>query len=124
MKKWIIGSLILVALVVVAAGVYGQTSDKEKKMAKHECKFVDQNNDGKCDKCGTTADKCKNESKMTEAKDCSKCPSASTCAEQKDAVTTAGESSAASTCAEHKNSANSACQGASDAATRPCCAKK
>lgn len=104
MKKWIIGSLILVALMVVAAGVYGQASDKEKKhQAKHECTFVDQNNDGKCDKCGSTADKCKNEAKQTEAKDCSKCPMASSCGEKKEVVTTTAESTEA---------------------TPPCCEKK
>ena len=59
MKKWMIGSLILIAMMVVAAGVYAQTSDKEKKQAKKECTFVDKDKDGKCDTCGSTADACK-----------------------------------------------------------------
>lgn len=97
MKKWITGSLILLALMVVAAGVYGQTSEKQKRQAKTECKFVDNNNDGLCDNCGTTADKCKGECKVKEGKDCSKCPSAATCGENKEVVVPAGDGTAAST---------------------------
>lgn len=104
MKKWIVGSLILVALMVVAAGVYGQASDKEKKQSKTECTFVDKNKDGKCDTCGSTADKCKGDCKTTQSKDCSKCPSAATCGEKKDVVVPAGEGTST--------------------ATAPCCAKK
>lgn len=61
MKKWMIGSLILIALMVVAAGVYAQTTDNEKKHKKSECTFVDKNKDSKCDVCGSTADACKKE---------------------------------------------------------------
>ena len=32
-----IGSLILIAMMFVAAGVYAQTTDKEKKHTKSEC---------------------------------------------------------------------------------------
>lgn len=98
MKKWMIGSLLLVALMVVAAGVYAQTTDKEKKQAKTECKFVDNNKDGKCDTCGSTADQCKKEG-TTAAKDCSKCPSAASCAESSQGVVPAKEGSAASSAA-------------------------
>jgi len=104
MKKWIIGSLILIALMVVTATVYGFTSDKEKKQAKTECTFVDNNKDGKCDTCGSTADKCKGECKATESKDCSKCPAAASCGGQKEAVVPVTEGTASS--------------------TPPCCAKK
>jgi len=99
-----VGSLILIALMVVAAGVYGQASDKGKKHAKTECKFIDENKDGKCDTCGTTADKCKGDCKAKESKDCSKCPSSATCGEQKDGVVPVGE--------------------AKEEALPPCCAKK
>ncbi len=101
MKKWMIGSLILIALMVVAAGVYAQTSDKEKKHTKKECTFVDKNTDGKCDICGSTADACKKESKAADAKadcattaagkDCSKCPSAAGCAGKEAEVVPAGK---------------------------------
>jgi cell division septation protein DedD len=109
MKKWMIGSLILVALMVVAAGVHAQTSDKEKKQAKTECKFVDNNKDGKCDTCGATTDKCKNgataagkECTTTAAKDCAKCPSAAGCAESKGTVVPAKEGGAAAPCCASK----------------------
>lgn len=91
MKKWMIGSLILIALMVVAAGVYAQTTDKEKKHTKSECTFVDKNNDGKCDICGSTADACSKEAKATTSKDCSKCPEAASCKESGKEVTPAGE---------------------------------
>jgi LAS superfamily LD-carboxypeptidase LdcB len=89
MKKWMISSLILIALMVVAAGVYAQTSDKEKKQTKKECTFVDANKDGKCDTCGTTADACKKDAAAAKecgtaaTKDCAKCPAAAGCAETK-----------------------------------------
>jgi hypothetical protein len=89
MKKWMISSLILIALMVVAAGVYAQTTDKEKKQVKKECTFVDSNKDGKCDTCGSTADACKKdaaaakECTTTAAKDCAKCPAAAGCTEAK-----------------------------------------
>ena len=95
MKKWMIGSLILIALMVVAAGVYAQTSDQDKKQDKKECTFVDQNNDGKCDTCKKTAEECKQACKAQEAKDCSKCPSAAACGEKKGEVVPAGEGMAA-----------------------------
>ncbi len=99
-----ISSLILLALMVVAAGVYGQATDKEKKNSKTECKFIDKNKDGKCDTCGATADKCKDACKAKEGKDCSKCPSSATCGEHKDGVVPAGE--------------------AKEGTPPPCCAKK
>jgi hypothetical protein len=40
--------------MVVAAGVYAQTTDKEKKHTKSECTFVDKKKDGKGDVCGST----------------------------------------------------------------------
>lgn len=86
MKKWMIGSLILIALMVVAAGVYAQTSDQDKKQDKKECTFVDNNNDGKCDTCKKTAEECKQACKANESKDCSKCPSAAACGEKKGEV--------------------------------------
>lgn len=93
MKKWMIGSLILIALMVVAAGVYAQASDKEKKQTKKECTFVDNNKDGKCDTCGSAADACKKSA--AAAKDCSKCPSAAGCAETKGEAVPAGQGTAA-----------------------------
>lgn len=111
MKKWMIGSLLLVALMVIAAGVYAQTSDKEKKQTKTECKFVDSNKDGKCDTCGSTADKCKMEGAMAgkecttttvAGKDCAKCPSAASCAETKGTIVPAKESAAAAPCCPAK----------------------
>jgi hypothetical protein len=62
MKKWLSGSLVLVIMMFVAAGVYAQTQNKDrekgKDKAKTECKaFVDENKDGICDNHGT--DKCK-----------------------------------------------------------------
>ena len=101
MKKWMIGSLILIAMMVVAAGVYAQTTDKEKKHTKSECTFVDQNKDGKCDVCGSTADACKKEA--VKGKDCSKCPSAAECGDKKGEVVPAKEGTTA---------------------TAPCCAGK
>lgn len=56
-----IGSLILIVMMLVAAVVYGQTTVKEKKHTKSKCLFVDKNNDSRCDICGSTADACKNE---------------------------------------------------------------
>jgi hypothetical protein len=94
MKKWMIGSLILIALMVVAAGVYAQTSDQDKKQDKKECTFVDNNNDGKCDTCKKTAEECKQECKALEGKDCSKCPSAAACGEKKGEVVPAAEGTA------------------------------
>ncbi len=97
MKKWMIGSLILIALMVVAAGVYAQTSDKEKKHTKKECTFVDKNTDGKCDICGSTAEACKAAAAKTDCssaaagKDCSKCPSAAGCAGTEAEVVPAGK---------------------------------
>ena len=94
MKKWMIGSLILIAMMIVAAGVYAQTTDKEKKHSKTECTFVDKNKDGKCDICGSTADACKKSTTTTPpatGKDCSKCPSAAGCAESKGEVVPAKE---------------------------------
>ena len=92
MKKWMIGSLILIAMMVVAAGVYAQTTDKEKKHTKSECTFVDKNKDGKCDVCGSVAEACKKESSTaTTGKDCAKCPSAAECAETKGEVVPAKE---------------------------------
>ncbi len=104
MKKWMIGSLILIALMVVAAGVYAQTSDKEKKQVQKECTFVDKDKDGKCDICGMTADACKKEAKANECKDCSKCPSAASCAETKGEVVPAreGTGTTAPCCASKK----------------------
>lgn len=95
MKKWMIGSLILIAMMVVAAGVYAQTSDQDKKQDKKECAFVDKNNDGKCDTCGKTADACKAEAKAQEGMDCGKCPSAAACDEKKGEVVPATEGTAA-----------------------------
>lgn len=94
MKKWMIGSLILIAMMVVAAGVYAQTSDQDKKQDKKECTFVDQNNDKKCDTCGKTAEECKQACKAAEVKDCSKCPSAAACDEKKGEVVPASEGTA------------------------------
>ena len=92
MKKWMIGSLVLIALMVAAAGVYAQTTDKVKKHSKSECTFVDKNKDGKCDICGSAADACKKEATTaTTGKDCSKCPSAAACGETKGEVVPAGE---------------------------------
>ena len=103
MKKWMIGSLLLVALMVIAAGVHAQTSDKEKKQPKTECKFVDNNKDTKCDICGSTADKCKMEGATTVAgKDCAKCPSAASCAETKGTIVPAKESASAAPCCPAK----------------------
>ncbi|HUW92552.1 MAG TPA: hypothetical protein VMV74_05275 [Bacteroidales bacterium] len=107
MKKWMIGSLLLVALMVIAAGVYAQTSDKEKKHAKTECKFVDNNKDGKCDICGSTAEMCKKDAApeagkecaaTAAGKDCAKCPSAAACAESKGTVVPAKEGGAVAPC--------------------------
>lgn len=95
MKKWMIGSLILIALMVAAAGVYAQTTDKVKKHSKSECTFVDKNTDGKCDVCGSTADACKKTATTTATgKDCSKCPSAAACGETKGEVVPAKEGTA------------------------------
>ncbi len=95
MKKWMIGSLVLIAMMVLAAGVYAQTTDKEKKHAKKECTFVDQNKDSKCDVCGSTADACKKEAAAASGKDCSKCPSAAECGDKKGDVVPAKEGTAA-----------------------------
>jgi hypothetical protein len=88
MKKWMIGSLLLIAMMVVAAGVYAQATDKEKKNSKSECTYVDKDKDGKCDVCGSTADACKKActTTATTGKDCSKCPSAAACGETKGEV--------------------------------------
>ena len=95
MKKWMISSLILIAMMVVAAGVYAQTTDKEKKHTKSECTFVDQNKDGKCDVCGSTADACKKDAAAAaKGTDCSKCPSAATCGDKKGEVVPAKEGAA------------------------------
>lgn len=111
MKKWMIGSLLLVALMVIAAGVYAQASDKGKKQAKTECTFVDNNKDGKCDVCGSTADKCKIASPgeagkgcpaTTGAMDCAKCPSAASCAESRGTVVPAKDAGAAASCSAVK----------------------
>ncbi|MDD3737449.1 MAG: hypothetical protein GX622_01710 [Bacteroidales bacterium] len=92
MKKWMIGSLLLIVMMVVAAGVYAQTTDKGKKHTKSECTFVDKNKDGKCDVCGSTADACKKESATaTKSTDCSKCPSAAECGDKKGEVVPAGK---------------------------------
>lgn len=93
MKKWMMGSLILIALMVAAAGVYAQTTDKEKKHTKTECIFVDKDKDGKCDTCGSTADACKKDctTTTTTGKDCSKCPSAAECGDKKGEVVPAKE---------------------------------
>jgi hypothetical protein len=56
MKKWIIGSLVLIVMMILAAGIYAQTNNKQKKHSRTECTFVDRNEDGKCDICGGTAD--------------------------------------------------------------------
>lgn len=96
MKKWMISSLILIAMMVVAAGVYAQTTDKEKKHAKSECTFVDKNKDSKCDVCGSTADACKKAATTaTKGTDCSKCPSAAECGDKKGEVVPAKEGTAA-----------------------------
>lgn len=95
MKKWMIGSLILIAMMVVAAGVYAQTSDQDKKQDKKECVFVDKDANGKCDTCGMTAEECKKACKAHEAKDCGKCPSAAACGEKKGEVVPAAEGTAA-----------------------------
>ena len=86
MKKWMISSIILITLMFVAAGIYAQTTDKEKKQAKKECTFIDQNEDGKCDTCGSTAEECKKASTAHEARNCSKCPSAASCNEARGEV--------------------------------------
>ncbi|MEZ4995970.1 MAG: hypothetical protein R2758_00300 [Bacteroidales bacterium] len=97
MKKWMIGSLILIALMVVAAGVYAQTTDKEKKHTKSECTFVDKNKDGKCDVCGSTTDACKKEgAAAVKGTDCSKCPSAAECGDKKGEVVPVKEGTAPS----------------------------
>lgn len=97
MKKWMIGSLILIALMVVAAGVFAQTTDKEKKQNKTECTFVDKNNDGKCDICGATANACKKDHKEAATGGCAKCPSAASCAASKSEAVPAKECSQATT---------------------------
>jgi len=96
MKKWMISSLILIAMMVAAAGVYAQTTDKEKKNARTECTFVDKDTDGKCDTCGKTAEACKKvgTTTATAGKDCSKCPSAAACSETKGEVVPAKEGTA------------------------------
>jgi hypothetical protein len=91
MKKWIGGSLILIVLMIVAAGVYAQTSNKEKRHTKNECTFVDKNNDGKCDICGATADACKKECKASQGKDSTECASATTCSETSNELVPADE---------------------------------
>jgi hypothetical protein len=93
MKKWMIGSLIFITMMVLAAGVYAQTTDKEKKHTKSECIFLDKNNDSKCDVCGSTADACKKEA--VKGKDCSKCPSAAEYGDKKGDVVPAKEEIAA-----------------------------
>ena len=98
-----IGSLLLIAMMVAAAGVYAQTTDKEKKHAKSECTFVDKDKDGKCDVCGTTADACKKTTTTATGKDCSKCPAAAECSEAKGDVVPAKEGTGT---------------------TQPCCASK
>ncbi len=96
MKKWMISSLILIAMMVVAAGVYAQTTDKEKKHTKSECTFVDKNKDSKCDVCGSTADACKKAATTAhKGTDCSKCPSAAACGDKKGEVVPAKEGTAA-----------------------------
>ncbi|HCM60363.1 MAG TPA: hypothetical protein DIS74_08340 [Bacteroidales bacterium] len=96
MKKWMISSLILIAMMVMAAGVYAQTTDKEKKPTKSDCTFVDKNNDSKCDVCGSTADACKKAATTTtKGTDCSKCPSAAECGDKKGEVVPAKEGTAA-----------------------------
>ncbi len=98
MKKWMIGSLIVIALMVVAAGVFAQTAPKEKKHAKTECTFVDKNKDGKCDVCGSVADACKTApAAASKGKDCSTCPSAAGCAENKSEVVPVKEGTATGT---------------------------
>jgi hypothetical protein len=99
MKKWLIGSLILVALMFVFAGVHAQTQDKEKgkDKAKTECKaFVDENKDGICDNHGT--DKCMHSegcrSKCEDRKEDAKCTESckqkeAGCCAKKDTVTVA-----------------------------------
>jgi hypothetical protein len=79
MKKYMLGSILLITFLVVAAGVYAQTTDKEKKQNKTECTFIDNNKDGKCDICGSTADACKKDCTAAESKNCGKCPSAASC---------------------------------------------
>ncbi len=95
-------------MMVVAAGVYAQTTDKEKKNSKSECTFVDKDKDGKCDACGTTADACKKACTTTTTtatgKDCSKCPSAAACGETKGEVVPVAKEGTA--------------------AVKPCCAAK
>lgn len=96
MKKWMIGSLLLIAMMVMAAGVYAQTTDKAKKHAKSECTFVDKDKDGKCDVCGSTANACKKDATTaTKGTDCSKCPSAAECGDKKGEVVPAKEGTAA-----------------------------
>jgi hypothetical protein len=56
MRKWLIASLILVALMIVAVTVSAGTSFKEKtkEKPKFECKgMADQNKDGICDNYST-----------------------------------------------------------------------
>ncbi len=95
MKKWMIGSLILIAMMFAAAVVYAQTTVKEKKHTKSECVFVDKNKDGKCDICGSTADACKKEA--VKGKECSGCPSAAACGENTGEVVPAKEGTKATT---------------------------
>lgn len=99
MKKWMIGSLILITMMVVAATVFAQTTDKEKKQNKTECTYVDKNNDGKCDICGSTADACKKETKAEATSGCAKCPSAASCAAAKSEVVPAKEGTQTTTAA-------------------------
>jgi len=73
MKKWLVSSFVLLALMFIAAGVYAQTQDKDKNKdkAKTECKaFVDQNNDGICDNHGT--ENCKHSEGCKSKSDCKK----------------------------------------------------
>lgn len=98
-----IGSLLLIAMMVAAAGVYAQTTDKEKKHAKSECTFVDKDKDGKCDVCGSVADACKKATTTTATgKDCSKCPAAAGCSEAKGEVVPANGGTAQSCCPTKK----------------------
>jgi hypothetical protein len=91
MKKWMIGSLVLIAFMVVAAGVYAQSADKQKKQNKTECVFVDKNKDGKCDICGSTAEACKKECKAAKNNEGEKCSDAASCAGNKNEAVPAEE---------------------------------
>lgn len=58
MKKWMIASLVLIVLMILVSGIYARKAVNQKKHSRTECTFVDRNEDGKCDICGSTTEVC------------------------------------------------------------------